>query len=443
MRSEPKVPATLVLMLFALAGCAGRQAGDPLEPAFNVYSPAQDIEIGRQAAAEVNGQVEIVQDRSLQDYVSTLGERLASHNAAGPYPYSFTLINDPAINAFALPGGPIYIHTGLIEAASNESQLAGVLAHEISHVALRHGTSQASKSSLAQIPAVLAGAVIGQESTLAQLGQLGVGFGLNSLFLKYSRTAEQEADALGARLMAGAGYNPLEMAGFFEVLDQGGGSRPPQFLSSHPDPGNRVEAVRAEIQTFDSGPYDAGTGRFEAVHAQVAALPDPSSRPVAFPTAQALSSGDFEVLQGRRYSMAYPESWGVYGGDGSDVTTIAPPEGLVGSPGNVSLGFGAVASFIPTSGGSLQSLTDELIGELRSVNRGLDFVGSPGSAVIDGNPALVSVLSGPSPYGGFERDVLVTVRHPAGLFYAVFVAPDGNFEAFEPTFIRMYQSIRF
>ena len=263
----------IVAML--LAGCAARRPGDPLRPGFNTFSKEQDIQLGQEAATQIRRQVDVVDNQQLQQYVSTLGRRLASQPQADKYPYSFTLINDNSINAFALPGGPIFIHSATIQAADNEGQLVGVMAHEIGHVALRHATAQASKASLIQLPAVLASVVIGDQSALAQAGQLGLDLGVNSVLLKYSRDAEREADAFGTRLMAQAGYNPLQMARFFEKLEAGGGSRAPEFLSSHPNPGDRVAAVQAEIQTFPARQYSADSGQFSREKQMVAQLPPP------------------------------------------------------------------------------------------------------------------------------------------------------------------------
>jgi predicted Zn-dependent protease len=272
------------VLLLVLFGCATRRPGDPVRPGFNVFGKEQDVEIGQQAAAQVRSQVDIVNDRQLQQYVSKVGNKLAAHSEAGGYPYSFTLINENSINAFALPGGPVFIHSGLIEAADSEAQFAGVLAHEIGHVALRHATNQASKANLLQFPAALAAAVIGDQSAAAQLGQAGLGLGINSVLLKYSRDAEREADVFGAQLMAKSGYSPLEMAHFFEKLEEEGGSRAPEFLSSHPNPGNRVEAVQAESKAIpQKGDDSASSGDFERVQRQIAQLRPPrkSNRPVA------------------------------------------------------------------------------------------------------------------------------------------------------------------
>ena len=187
-----------------------------------MFSVEQDIQLGKEAAQQVAQQYPVVQNQSLQNYIRRVGERLASQPDAQGFPYTFTLLHDQSVNAFALPGGPTFVFTGLLREADNEAQLAGVLAHEISHVKLRHGTNQASKANLIQLPAMIAGGMLGDGSILGQLAQLGIGLGANSVLLKYSRDAERQADALGARIMAQAGYNPIEMGRFFEKL---GGAR--------------------------------------------------------------------------------------------------------------------------------------------------------------------------------------------------------------------------
>src|SRR3989442_10142349 len=233
-----------VILTTALVGaaCAARQPGSALKPGFNLFSKEQDVQLGREASQQVLQQYEVVQNPFLENYLRTVGQRLAATPQArdGGFPFTFTLLNDASINAFALPGGPMFVFTGLLNAVDNEAQLAGVMAHEMSHVILRHGTNQASKANLLQIPAVLAGAALGRGgSMMGQLAQLGIGLGFNSVLLKFSRTDESQADAMGAHIAAEAGYNPLEIARFFEKLEASAGSRGPEFLSDHPNPGNR------------------------------------------------------------------------------------------------------------------------------------------------------------------------------------------------------------
>ena len=241
-------------------------------PGFNLFSKDQDIQLGKEAAAEIEKQVEIIDNKELNAYITSIGQKLAAQPQADKYPYTFKVVNDPSINAFALPGGPAFVNTGLIAAADNEAQIAGVLAHEIMHVALRHGTNQATRANLIQLPAMLAGAAIGSESMLGQLAQLGIGLTADSVLLKYSRTAETQADLMGAQMAAQVGYNPIEIARFFEKLEAEGGARGPQFFSSHPNPGNRTQAIQEEIRYMPKRQYNADSGQLPRMKAIVAKL---------------------------------------------------------------------------------------------------------------------------------------------------------------------------
>ena len=443
-----KKVAVLALALLHFT-CATRQPGDPLKPGYNVFSKEQDVELGRQAASEIRRQVEIVANEEMQRYVRDLGARLAQQPDADNYPYEFTLINEDSINAFALPGGPIFVHSGLLDAAATEGQLVGVLAHEVSHVALRHGTSQASKAQMLQLPAVLAGAAMGQQSVWSQVGQIGVGLGLNALIMKYSRGAEKQADALGARIMAGAGYNPIEMADFFQKLEDQGGPRPPVLLSSHPSPGNRVRLVRAEMETFPATDYDYSSGRFPDAKRLVAQLPPPKK-----PQHQEVAAGSappsppssaFKRIQGSTFSLEYPSSWRSYGDQSSSTLTLAPERGIVRSPGGGGgIGYGAVLSYYrPRYRSDLLNATWELLQEMQEVNPNLRAAIAPRQMNVGGNSGLIVGLTGPSPYGGAETNLLLTVARPQEVFYMVFIAPESQYDRLQPTFERMVRSIRF
>ncbi len=268
--------AAVVLAVLAVVSCAARRASTQPKPGFNLFSKEQDVQVGQKAAAQVRQQYQVVQNRELQDYIQRVGQKLASapEAAQSGFQFNFTLLNQNEVNAFALPGGPAFVFTGLIKTADNEGELAGVLAHEMSHVILRHGTNQASKAELLSLPAQLAGAALG-DSTAARLAEAGLGLGLNGVFLKFSRTDESQADALGTQIMSEVGYNPIEMANLFEKLEAQGGPGVPEFLSDHPNPGNRVKAVEAEIQTLPQRPYNADTGQFPKVKQMVAQLPAP------------------------------------------------------------------------------------------------------------------------------------------------------------------------
>ncbi len=447
---------------FALALAAGsvvyaaRKPGSEVKPGFNLFSKQQDVQLGKEAAAEVRRQTHIVENRELQNYIAKIGRKLSSRPEADPqsFEYAFTLVTDKSINAFALPGGPAFVHTGLLDAAENEGQLAGVLGHEIAHVAMRHGTNQVSKANLLQIPAALASGVLGGGGGLVgQLAKLGIGLGANSILLKYSRDAESDADALGARIMSGAGYNPIEMARFFEKLEAEGGQRGPQFLSDHPNPGNRVKAVEEEIRFFPRRTYDPeNSAEFTRMKALVAKLPAaPTSR--AAGNAGRSGAGVIDppsrtarTYRASTYQIAYPDNWQAFGGSAQDSVTIGPKQGIVSDQsGQAQVGYGAVLNYYtPSQRQDLAGSTNELIRNLRSTNPNMVIASQTQRRVrVGGSNALVTNLASASPFGGKETDVLVTVARPEGLFYMILVAPEREFAALNGVFDQMLQSIRF
>jgi predicted Zn-dependent protease len=262
-----------VIFMLSLAAATLVGQSKKLKPGFNLFSKEQDVQLGKESAAEVEKKMKVVDNPELQAYIGTVGKKLTSSADAGEFPYSFKVVVDKSINAFALPGGPMYIHTGLLAAADNESQMAGVMAHEVSHVALRHGTNQASKQQMLQLPAMLASQATGGGGMLGTLSQLGINLGANSVLLKFSRGAETEADLLGTRLMHNAGYNPTELANFFRKLEAEGGNQNKlveMFMASHPNPGNRVQAVQKEAKSLPSRSYNGETGQFRNMQALVA-----------------------------------------------------------------------------------------------------------------------------------------------------------------------------
>jgi len=268
-------------LLIAFAVFSFAQLKD-VKPGFNLFSSQQDIQLGQEAAAQVQQQQAIVQNAQLTNYLNSLAGRLANTtHGRSEFPYKVNAIASKDINAFALPGGPIFVYTALIGEASNEAELAGVLAHEMTHVKLRHGTNQATEANLIQLPFAFAEKAVGTGSLLGQLAQVGIGLGFNSVILKMSRGHESEADYNGALTMAEAGYNPLAMAQFFQKLEAKGGaeSRLTQFLSDHPNPGNRVKAVQDEIRQMPQRSYTADRGQFPAIKQLVStiAVPPPKT----------------------------------------------------------------------------------------------------------------------------------------------------------------------
>jgi predicted Zn-dependent protease len=229
------MPSALVI---ALASCATNPVTGKRE--ISLISESQEISMGQEAAKEVTGSISPVADNALQQYVSNLGMTMARASERPNLPWSFTVIDDPQVNAFALPGGPIFITRGILTHMNSEAQLVSVLGHEIGHVTAKHSVHQMSQAQLAQIGLV---AAIIVKPGLAGFGDLA-SQGLGLLFLKYGRDDETQADGLGFRYMTTAGYSPTEMAEMFRTLARlsgGGEGRVPEWLSTHPDPGNRVQ----------------------------------------------------------------------------------------------------------------------------------------------------------------------------------------------------------
>ena len=247
-------------------------------------------------------QLPMLNDDRVDDYVEDVGAQLAAAIPAelrhAGFRYTFDVVNQKEINAFALPGGPMFLNRGMLEAAKSEAEVAGVMAHEISHVALRHGTAQATKGQKFQIGAVagqILGAIIGGAagSVISQGSQ----FGLGAYFLKYGREYERQADFLGAQIMARAGYDPREMANMFKTIQAEGGSSGPEWLSSHPDPGNRYNAIVKEASMLriagerEHGPVPVG---------QVAAWRDVARLHRRADRARAGTQGNSPAAAGRR-----------------------------------------------------------------------------------------------------------------------------------------------
>jgi beta-barrel assembly-enhancing protease len=452
----------------ASTGRAGRTV---LKPGWNMFSTQQDIEVGQQVARDAEQQLPMLNDSRVNDYLNKLGQRLSAHATGPEFAYTYKAVNDKAINAFALPGGPIYINRGVIEAADNEAQLAGVIAHETSHVALRHGTNQASKASAAQMPLAILGGMLGSNSTEAILTQLGAGFAVNSVLLKYSRTAESQADILGAQMLSDAGYDPREMARFFEKIQaQAEGGQPIAFFSSHPSPDGRSERVNEEVANI-GGPrrtYNTDVREFSQIKRHLQSLPGLRPNQLQGPQQQGASgqsSDRFVSVENSLLRITHPENWKSYGQ--GDAMTIAPSGGLVNDGGgNQALAYGVIVNIFepPQTVGYgrqlqgpgfgqragqdatalLEENTGRLIQELRLSNRNMRVVRSQEAINVGGERGFSTYLSNDSPLqgGGRETNWLVTLPRAEGLLFLIFTAPERDFQRDENVFQQMLYSVR-
>src|SRR3954468_15328767 len=254
----------------------------------NKYSPADDVKVGQEAAQEVEKEMPVMRDAQVNDYLSGIGRRLAENIPPEfrhpEFRYSFTGVNLKEINAFALPGGPMFINRGMIEKAHNEGEVAGVMAHELSHVALRHGTAGQSKQTpyaVGSVAGQILGAIVGGGwgQVISQGSQVTAG----ALYLRYPREYEKQADILGSHIMAAAGYDPRDMANVFKTIEQESGPGGPQWMSDHPNPGNRYEYITKEAQLLHVAPGgQRNAQQFQQVKAHLGTLsPAPSTEEVA------------------------------------------------------------------------------------------------------------------------------------------------------------------
>ena len=244
---------------------------------FSLVSVSQEIEIGKEANAQVRKEMPEVRDAQLAQYIRSIGQRLAGQASGPKYPYSFAMVDYREINAFALPGGPVWIHRGVLHAATNESQVAGVLAHEVAHIAQRHAASQLTKSMVANLGLGLLGAVLGN-GIGANTAQAAAGFLTNGVFLKFSRDDEREADQVGLRLMRRAGWDTRGMVELFEILQREAKGNPGNvevFFSSHPSPQDRISRLQNEIRA--GGTRDSK--QFQTVKARLLKMAPPKAMP--------------------------------------------------------------------------------------------------------------------------------------------------------------------
>jgi len=451
----------LAFTLFLAAAPGAHAQRTQLKPGMNAFSPQQDITMGAKYAAEVQKQSPLCNDPKVDAYLTKLGMRLVDHlNTFGvKYPWEFHCVNDKAINAFALPGGYVFINRGAIEAADYEAELAAVMAHELSHVALRHGTNQATKAQYAQLGSGIAGIAGSIFGGVAGAAVAGAGeFAAGSVLLKYSRGAETQADVMGTQVLYDSGFDPRAMAAFFEKLN--GSAAPPEFFSDHPNPENRVERVSEEIRKLGGVPPNAekDSPEFEAVKKEVMALPLAAKAKPGASTARSLpKAGTVKVLPpSKNYvgldigvaTVKYPDNWNKYG-DGKEVT-LAPDGGVVdGGRGQAELAYGVTISIAKLEGNppagqdALQAATQKLITSMEEENADLRITRDPKPVTLNGERALSIYFTNDSPNGGQETDWLLTVMRPEGLVYFVCVAPREDYNAFNEAFTNVLDSVRF
>jgi Zn-dependent protease with chaperone function len=456
-RTRSSLAGLMAFVLLALPLSALAE-GTHIKPPSNSYSPQDDLKVGLQAAQEAQQQMPILNDSEVTGYVNSVGQRLVraipEEYQHPEFRYSFQVVNQKEINAFALPGGPMFVNRGMIEAAHNEGEMAGVMAHELSHVALRHGTAQATKAQKYSILSgigQIAGAVIGGTggAILGQGSQLGVGV----YFLKFSREYETQADVLGAQIMARAGYDPNDLANMFKTIQQQGGGGGPQFLSDHPAPANRYARINQEAQLIGyvrnpikNTPEFArvqsrlrGTGSYQTQGGgygggQTQGYPGTRTNNVPRPSTR------FRQIRTDWYTTSIPDNWREIGGQTS--ATFAPD----GATDQNGITHGVILGVDQEQSTDLRTATDQYVSELLQGNPYLRQQSNGYSrTTVSGRTAYALTLAGQSPVTGRMEQVTVvtTMLRDGRLFYFDAIAPQDEARYYQTAFNNILRSMQF
>jgi len=432
----------------------------------NKYKVQDDVKAGREYSVQVEKEFPILRDTESTAYIESVGRRLVnsipSEFQQPAFQYSFKIVNARDINAFALPGGPMYINRGMIEAAKTEGEMAGVMAHEISHVALRHSTAQMTQQSnplnqILGIGAILGGAIIGGQ-TGAAIGQT-IYSGL--LVYPYSREYETQADILGSQILARAGYDPRDLANMFKTIEkESGGGSGPEWLSTHPAPANRYENINREASLLrvSERPIKMTRG-FERIQAKMRSLPraksmkeideenkrnggggnqNPTSNGKYESRVEAPSSRTRAYTPSSWLQLSVPDNWQNF--PAQNEVWFAPS----GAYGDQGITRGALVGTYKSQTRNLSEATQEYVSGVLKSNSYLRQNSGYTRTTISGRTAYSTVLSGRSPVTNRTEiaTVYTTTLSDGQLFYVVAVSPQDEASSYNYAFRNMIRSIR-
>lgn len=396
-----------VVAAFVAAGCATNPATG--ESQLSLVSEGQEIQMGQEAKQAIPVQYGLYDDAALQSYVDSVGQALAAASERPALPWSFQVVDDPVINAFALPGGPIFLARGIMAHFNSEAEMASVLGHEIGHITARHIVEMVSRQQLAQI-GLVAGMIAVPE--IRPLGGALSG-GLGVLFLKFSRDNESQSDELGHRYMTRLGYDPQAAVTMFQILERqrdASGSSIPEWQSSHPDPGNRVASAQQRAQA-DGNP--GGTERAAEYLRRIDGLvygPDPR---------QGYFQGDRFIHPELRFQMDFPGDW---------QRQNTPSAVMAGSPDNDALIELTLASGKTPSQAAAEFFRLEGLQQTGSANRN-----------VNGLPAILGSFRIQTQQGVLEGLVMF-VEHRGNTYRVLGYTPSERFGRYSPTFERVLAS---
>jgi Zn-dependent protease with chaperone function len=419
----------------------------------NFFSLKQDVEIGSASEKEAKASLPLVGNPSINRYVTSVGQRLVQDRNLPAVHYRFQIVNSKEVNSVGFPGGAIYVYRGLLEIASNDDEIAAILAHEVSHVGSRHGTAQLSRQLLAQAPIQIAAGLDVSEVWKEQITKLGISIGLDAPFLRYSRDQELEAGLMTVRLVAGARYDPNAVRTLLEKIEEAQGVDPARtsaFVFNHPQAQSVSPEIADEIDTLSIPALRAhASNDFRAFRAGLQRVNyQPAKTPAATPV-DALAGSLPNVFTHPMdfYRLAYPAGWQVTR-TGPNGAIIAPTDGIQSTRGSADLTHGVMFDLFDISVAdrslTLEQATNRLIVSLRQRNELLRKVpGAEIQTLVSDEPGLRSVMIGKVDATGQPEVAWVVTRlYYQTLFYMVFVAPEDEFSTYQPIFEQMIRSVR-
>jgi len=410
------ISVALLTMSLLLTDCARNPVSGKRELA--LISESQEIALGQEAHPEILKQFGTVENEAMQRYVNDIGQRIAAISHRPSLPWHFTVVDDPVVNAFALPGGFIYFTRGILAHMNSEAELAGVLGHEIGHVTARHSVSQISKSQLFGLGLGLGSVISPTFGQLSQLAQTGLGL----LFLKYGRDDERESDQLGVEYMYKVGYDPRELSDFFEVFQrmrEDEGSAVPDWLSTHPSPPDRIEATRAKADALvaEDGAKNLKVGREEFLQKIAGIVYGENPREGFY------QEGDF-YHPDLKFRLEYPRGWKVL--NSRAVVLFAEP----------SRKALAQLTLLPPDVPSPEARAEQI-----SSQQGVRVL-EGGSRTINGNPAFLGIYQLTDDLGNGYRVLAGFIRFQQNIYQLVGYGSLSNFQDFYGDLERLITSFR-
>jgi Zn-dependent protease with chaperone function len=411
----------------------------------NFFSLKQDVEIGEESSREAERSLQLIKSVNVNQYVSTIGQRILQNRTLPALKYHLQIVNSKDVNSLGFPGGAIYLYRGLVDLASNDDELAAIVAHEVSHVASRHGTQQLSRQLLVQDLGAIAAGVPISEVWKEQITKLGISLGVDAPFLRYSRDQELEASLMAVRLMANAQFDPNAFRTLLDKINE----TQTAFVFNHPQSQDFSPELADEIDRLSLPARRARTtAAFQSFRNALQRIPSVvlTAAPPATPDlAEPLANVFTHPLD--YYRLSYPTGWQVTR-NGTNGAIIAPSDGVQSSANGDDVKRGVLFDLfdisVPDRSLTLEQATNRLIVFLHERNPSLKMVpGAQTQTLVSDEPGLRTVMIGKSETDNSSEVVWVVTRvYYKSLFYLVFVAPEDEFPMYQPVFEQIVRSAR-